>query len=45
MGKLLKETGIFTLETAEKAMQKCIPARKANLLDANIKAIKLGFNY
>lgn len=42
VGKLLKETGFTSLENLEKALKKCIPARKANLLDANLKAIALG---
>ena len=45
LGKLIKETGILDLETVEKAMAKCIPPKKANLLEANMKAIKIGMNY
>lgn len=42
LGKLLKETGITTMDTVKAAMAKVIPPRKANLIDANIKAIELG---
>lgn len=45
LGKLIKQTGIMTLETVEKAMAKSIPPKKANLLEANIKAIKIGMEY
>lgn len=44
LGKLIKETGILSLETVEKAMKKIIPPKKANLLDANLKAISIGMN-
>lgn len=44
LGKLMKETGILSVETVEKAMAKCIPPKKANLLDANMKAIKIGMS-
>ncbi len=42
VGKLLQETGFSSRETLEKAMGKCIPPRKANMLEANLKAIDLG---
>ena len=44
IGKLLKETDFTSLENLEKALQKCIPPRKANLLEANLKAIHLGMD-
>ena len=42
VGKLFKETGFCTEESLYKAIEKCVPARKANMLDANKNAIKLG---
>lgn len=45
LGKLLKETGVITIEGAEKAMAKCIPPKKANLLEVNMRAIKLGWDF
>jgi len=42
LGKMLKETGFSSLETVEKALEKCIPARKQHLLEHNVRAIKLG---
>lgn len=42
IGKLVKETGIATDDVIRKALEKCIPPRKANLIDANMNAIKLG---
>lgn len=44
LGKMMKETGIISIETARKAMEKCIPPKKANLLDSNMKAIEIGMN-
>lgn len=45
LGKVLKETGFTTYEVLCEAMKKCVPAKKAHLLDANLKAIKLGYEY
>ena len=42
LGKMIKETGLADMETIEKAMHKVVPAKKANLIDANLKALKLG---
>ncbi len=42
VGKLFKEVGFCTEETLDKALQKCIPARKAAMLDFNRKAIEIG---
>ena len=44
LGKLIKETGMFTLESIKKAMEKCIPPKKAHLIDGNMKAIEIGMN-
>ena len=41
-GKMLKEIGLDSLSTIEKALKKVIPPKKANLLDANLKALRLG---
>ena len=43
-GKILKETGLDDMAVIEKALQKVIPPKKANLLDANLKALQLGMN-
>ncbi|NLK71358.1 MAG: 2-oxoacid:ferredoxin oxidoreductase subunit gamma [Clostridiales bacterium] len=45
LGKMIKETSLFSLETVRKAMEKSIPPRKANMLDLNMKAIEIGMNY
>lgn len=35
VGKLFKETGFCTEEALYKAIEKCVPARKANMLEFN----------
>ena len=42
LGKMLQETGFTTLDSIEKALEKCVPKRKAELLEHNIRAVKLG---
>lgn len=44
LGKALAVAGFASLETMEKAIGKCVPARKAHLLEHNIRAIKLGMS-
>lgn len=44
VGKLFKETGFCTEEALYKAIEKCVPARKANMLEFNKKAIEIGMN-
>lgn len=41
-GKLLKETGFTDTAIIEKAMKKVVPPKKANLVEANLNALKLG---
>lgn len=44
VGKLFKETGFCTEEALYKAVEKCVPARKANMLEFNKKALEIGMN-
>lgn len=44
VGKLFKETGFCREEALYKAIEKCVPARKANMLEFNKKAIEIGMN-
>ena len=39
---VLAETSLFDLDTVKKAMEKCIPPKRAHLIEANLKAIQLG---
>ena len=42
VGKLRKELAFCTEETLDKALQKCIPARKADMHGYNRKALEIG---
>ena len=43
MGKLLKESEDMSFDNTEDALKKVIPARKMNLLDVNLQALKTGY--
>lgn len=45
VGKMIKETGIVNLEDVEKGLKKVIPAKKADMLGLNMKAIETGYNF
>ncbi len=45
LGKMIKATGIVSLESACEAMKKVVSVRHQDLLDANIKALNAGYNY
>ena len=45
VGKLVKETGMFTWEELVDAITKLVPASKAAMLESNIKALEAGYNY
>ncbi len=45
MGKAIKETGVLTLEQIKNSLTQMVPAKKAELLEKNIKAIELGYNF
>lgn len=42
VGKLFKETGFVSAEMLDAGLQKCIPAKKAAMLDTNRKALEIG---
>lgn len=45
MGKVIKETNVLTLDQVKNSLAQMVPAKKAELLANNIKAIELGYNY
>ena len=45
LGNFIKKSGIVPVENIEKAMQKVVSAKKQNLFDLNMKAVKLGYDY
>ena len=45
VGKVIKETGIISFEAIEGALKKVVSAKRAELLDYNLKALETGYNY
>ncbi len=45
LGKVIKETNVLTLQQVKDSLSQMVPAKKAELLNNNIKAIELGYNY
>ena len=45
IGYMIKKTGIIPYENVEAAMKKVVSAKKQNLFDLNMKAVKLGMEY
>lgn len=42
VGRIFKETGFCDYENLEKGVRKSVPARKQDLLESNLRAIKIG---
>ncbi|MBR2417540.1 MAG: 2-oxoacid:acceptor oxidoreductase family protein, partial [Clostridia bacterium] len=45
MGKLMKVCENVGYDMVEDAVKKVVPPRKANLIDVNLKAVKLGYEF
>lgn len=45
VGKFMKESGAVSTENIEETLGKVVSARRANLLELNLKAIKTGMDY
>lgn len=45
LGQVLKATGFTSFEVLSQAIGKCVPPKKQHLLEPNIRALKLGFEY
>lgn len=45
LGKMIKETGAVSFEDLVSAMKKVVSAKRAELIDVNIKALETGYNY
>ena len=45
LGKVIKVTGVLTMEQIKTSLAQMIPAKRAELLEKNIKAMELGYNY
>ena len=45
LGKMIKETGVVGFDAIENGLKKVIPARKADMLELNLKALKAGYDF
>ena len=45
LGKVIKETSVLTIDQIKNSITQMVPAKKAELLEKNIKAIELGYNF
>ena len=45
IGTILKHTQFADFEAVKKAIDKCVPASKRHLVEANMRAIELGMQY
>ncbi len=45
VGKIIKETGVVSYEGMVDALKKVVSAKHADLLEVNLKAIDMGYNY
>ncbi|MBQ6852273.1 MAG: 2-oxoacid:acceptor oxidoreductase family protein [Oscillospiraceae bacterium] len=45
MGKVMKESGAVDFGDNQKTLEGFIPAKKANLIDINCKALQIGYDY
>lgn len=45
IGKLIKETGIISMDDIEAAIRKIVPPKKEKLIENNLRAIRLGYDY
>ena len=45
LGKMIKETGVIPFENVERTLKKVISAKRADMLEINMKALKMGYDY
>ena len=45
IGHFIKKSRIIPYENIETTMKKVVPAKKMNLLESNLKAVEIGYNY
>lgn len=45
MGKVIKETGVVSFDEMREALGKVVSAKRAELLELNLKALEAGYNY
>ena len=45
LGKVIRELGVMDMESIKKGLQKVIPERKKDMLEVNLKAIRMGYDF
>ena len=45
LGKVIRELGVMDMESVKNGLMKVIPERKRDMLEVNLKAVELGYNY
>jgi 2-oxoglutarate ferredoxin oxidoreductase subunit gamma len=45
LGQVLKATGFTSFEVLTQAVEQCVPPKKKHLLEPNLKALKIGYEY
>lgn len=45
LGKVIKETGVISMDGLKDALAKTVSAKHADLIEVNLKAIEAGYNY
>ena len=45
LGKVIKETGVISLDGMKAMFEKIISAKRQNLIDTNLATIELGYNF
>ena len=45
LGKVIRELGVMDMDSIKNGLMKVIPERKRDMLDVNLKAVELGYNY
>ena len=45
LGKVIKETGVISLDGMKTMFEKIISAKRQNLIETNLKTIDMGYNY
>lgn len=45
IGKMIKETGVFSFDDMIDTVKKLVPAKKAELIEKNMLALEAGYNY
>ena len=45
IGYMIKKTGVIPFENVEAAMKKVVSAKKQNLFELNMKAVRIGYDF